>query len=43
MCGIVGMVADDPIDAAELVAARDALAHRGPDDAGVWIDAERRV
>ncbi len=41
MCGIVGAVAFDrasiqPRD--RLVAMRDALAHRGPHGAGLWID-----
>jgi len=43
MCGIVGMVSEVPIEPADLVRARDALAHRGPDGAGIWLDAERRV
>ncbi len=41
MCGIAGSVQLNPRDAvddARLVRMRDALRHRGPDDAGVWID-----
>lgn len=41
MCGIAGMVAPEglaPDDAARLVAMRDVLAHRGPDDAGIHVD-----
>ncbi len=43
MCGIAGIVAwDGRWSREELLAIatamRDALAHRGPDDAGVWID-----
>lgn len=34
MCGIAGFVG--PGTDADLVAMRDALLHRGPDDAGVW-------
>lgn len=37
MCGIVGLVPRDAnIDRNLLIAARDAMVHRGPDDAGVW-------
>ena len=44
MCGIVGVVdARGPIDIDALHRARDALTHRGPDDAGVWTDDERGV
>ena len=44
MCGIVGIVdAKNPIDINALCRARDALTHRGPDDADVWTDAERGV
>ncbi|MDA0323129.1 MAG: asparagine synthase (glutamine-hydrolyzing) [Verrucomicrobia bacterium] len=39
MCGITGLVNLDraPLDRAELSAMTDALAHRGPDDAGYHI------
>jgi len=37
MCGIVGAVCfSRPIEMEQLVAARDLLAARGPDDSGVW-------
>ena len=37
MCGIVGIVGGDiPVDV--LSAMNRALAHRGPDDQGIWID-----
>lgn len=39
MCGILGVVFRDPTAAADidrLAVARDTLAHRGPDDAGIW-------
>ncbi|MBX9595531.1 MAG: asparagine synthetase B, partial [Roseomonas sp.] len=43
MCGIVGFLKPGGADnraAAELVSAmRDRLVHRGPDDAGTWVDA----
>ncbi len=36
MCGIAGVVSDRPIDESALAALGGALAHRGPDDQGVW-------
>lgn len=42
MCGIVGILNLDqrqPIDPAVICAMRDSLAHRGPDDAGIFISA----
>lgn len=41
MCGIVGIVHKDrsrPVEESELTAMRDLLVHRGPDDAGLYID-----
>jgi asparagine synthase (glutamine-hydrolysing) len=40
MCGIAGRMEFQgaAIDAAALSRARDSLLHRGPDDAGIWID-----
>jgi asparagine synthase (glutamine-hydrolysing) len=40
MCGIVGIFNRDgaPADAAVITAMRDALAHRGPDGKGVYLD-----
>lgn len=41
MCGICGIVSRDPkapIDGARLTAMRDILAHRGPDDAGNFLE-----
>ncbi|MCE9590348.1 MAG: asparagine synthase (glutamine-hydrolyzing) [Planctomycetes bacterium] len=47
MCGIVGVMrfSDDapPIDPARLAAMRDAMTHRGPDGAGLWISDNNRV
>jgi len=38
MCGITGVLRSGrAIEAAELVSMRDRMAHRGPDDAGLWI------
>ena len=37
MCGIVGVVAQGPVDIEQLRAMRSALHHRGPDQHGEWI------
>ena len=43
MCGFAGLWCPSPAPAerlqAQATAMADALAHRGPDDAGVWVDA----
>src|SRR5687768_9392758 len=41
MCGIAGLVATDHLDqqdSARAIAMRDIIAHRGPDDAGLFVD-----
>jgi len=41
MCGIAGIVAADrlhPDESARLTAMRDVITHRGPDDAGIFLD-----
>jgi asparagine synthase (glutamine-hydrolysing) len=40
MCGIAGIIKKDqsPVSRDLLIAMRDTLSHRGPDDAGVWVD-----
>ena len=46
MCGIAGVVGyreGARTESRELVALRDAQAHRGPDDAGEWLSADGRV
>lgn len=46
MCGIAGFVTRRSLDgdaAAILDVMTDAIAHRGPDDGGAWLDAERGV
>jgi asparagine synthase (glutamine-hydrolysing) len=43
MCGIAGFVAADQLgadDRARLAAMRDIIAHRGPDDAGEFVDGQ---
>lgn len=38
MCGIVGLIQrHSPVDQRVLVAMRDELVSRGPDDAGIWL------
>jgi asparagine synthase (glutamine-hydrolysing) len=43
MCGIVGIAGVTPQTRDWLVAGRDVMAHRGPDDAGAWWSADGRV
>ena len=44
MCGIVGVIRHgEPLTAEMLTAMRDAVAHRGPDDRGVWLSDDGRV
>lgn len=44
MCGIVGIVSSTPqAQRAWLAIGRDAMTHRGPDDAGEWWSADGRV
>src|SRR5260370_847335 len=43
MCGIVGFAGGEPIAAESLAAMRDCLAHRGPDDQGLWYSSDGTV
>ena len=44
MCGIVGIVSNTPqAQRTWLAIGRDAMTHRGPDDAGEWWSADGRV
>lgn len=44
MCGIIGVAAWQPLcDRDWLAQGRDAMAHRGPDDAGLWWSDDGRV
>lgn len=47
MCGLVAIFAYGShaadVDAAELMASRDAMAARGPDAAGLWLDEGRKI
>ena len=42
MCGIAGVLGRGA-DAATVTRMTRALTHRGPDDEGIWIDAEARI
>ncbi len=43
MCGIVGVAGDVTVSRERLLAMRDSMRHRGPDDAGVWWSDDGRV
>lgn len=45
MCGIAGKIrlAGAPVTEAEIVRMRDALSHRGPDDAGLYLSPDHKV
>src|SRR3954468_19087839 len=42
MCGIAGLISNN-VQPAQLRAMTDAIAYRGPDDQGQWIDAEAGI
>jgi asparagine synthase (glutamine-hydrolysing) len=44
MCGIVGVCSQrEPVEKVLLDRMRDAMVHRGPDDAGTWYSSDRRL
>jgi len=44
MCGIVGVASSRPVDdRQELVRMRDTMAHRGPDDAGIYWSVDGTI
>ena len=47
MCGIAGALSFDPsrftVTEPRLIAMRDAMVHRGPDGAGVWVNSDGRI
>ena len=44
MCGIAGLASSTvPVDPVLLASMRDTMIHRGPDDRGAWISADRRI
>ena len=43
MCGIAGLISGSKVDEATVRRMASRIAHRGPDDAGVWIDQEAGI
>ena len=47
MCGIVGIIEFDHsanvVNEVRLTQMRDAMAHRGPDGAGIWLSSDKKV
>src|SRR5207247_6874541 len=46
MCGIAAIFSyrdGPPVGESELLAIRDRMTSRGPDGAGIWISADRRI
>ncbi len=43
MCGILGVIDRKGVDPSLLIQMRDSMAHRGPDDSGLWINHNRTV
>ncbi len=43
MCGIAGILASRRVERATLQAMTRSIAHRGPDDEGLWIDEDARI
>ena len=43
MCGIAGIVDLNSVEKDLLIQMRDSMVHRGPDDSGIWINADRTV
>ena len=44
MCGIIGVATNSRnLDRDWLISGRDAMKHRGPDDAGLWWSPDGRV
>ena len=43
MCGILGFVGQSNFNISEFSNANDLLAHRGPDDSGIWADENKEI
>lgn len=43
MCGIAGMLTSGAVSEDTLRAMAEAIAHRGPDDEGVWVDQDAGI
>jgi asparagine synthase (glutamine-hydrolysing) len=43
MCGIAGLLTRGRVDPAVVARMTDAVAHRGPDDSGIWTDQDAGI
>ena len=43
MCGIAGIIGSDRVDEKSVARMIGPLAHRGPDDQGIWLDPAARI
>src|SRR3954453_22278115 len=43
MCGIAGLISGSPVDEATVARLIRPIAHRGPDDHGIWLDNDLSV
>ena len=43
MCGIAGVLGGRGVGAETVTRMTRVLAHRGPDDQGIWVDAEAGI
>ena len=43
MCGIAGIFSNGPVDEQAVARLISPIAHRGPDDTGIWIDADAGI
>jgi len=43
MCGIAGILTNGRTDASVVARMTDAVAHRGPDDSGIWTDQDAGI
>lgn len=43
MCGIIGEISSERIDVEKFIQMRDELRHRGPDDAGLYVNEKGNV
>ena len=43
MCGILGFVGQSDFNISEFSDANDLLAHRGPDDSGIWTNKNKQI
>jgi len=43
MCGIIGEISSEKVDTKKFIQMRDELKHRGPDDAGLYVNGKGNV